>query len=98
MKNMIAWVSWKKHVKSISELLTPWYINEVVLYFLLINLLMDTATMIRMFKYMKEHNDELAHIIAARCPNCDKMTEKESEAFCNAVVAELMHVDGLIDE
>ena len=59
---------------------------------------MDTATMIRMFKYMKEHNDELVHIIAARCPNCDKMTEEESKAFCNAVVAELMHVDGLIDE
>lgn len=54
--------------------------------------------MIRMFKYMKEHNDELVNIIAARCPNCDKMTEEESEAFCNAVIGELMHVDGLIDE
>ena len=59
---------------------------------------MDIATMIKMLKYMKEHNDELANIIAARCPNSDKMTEKESEAFCNAVIAELMHIDGLIDE
>lgn len=59
---------------------------------------MDTATMIRMFKYMKEHNDELANIIAARYPNCDKLTEEESEAVCNAVIAELMHIDGLIDD
>lgn len=72
--------------------------SNVLLYFLLINLLMDTATMIKMLKYMKEHNDELANIIAARYPDCDKLTEKESEDICNATIAELMHIDGLIDE